>query len=73
MIDLANLPATTGEIDLLDEVGEQGWELIAIMSNHVAYLRRPIDDPVRAPKASPRRKKTPRQGLSTCPLSGSRH
>ena len=48
-IDLAYLPARTAEIDVLNDVGAQGWELIAIMSNHVAYLRRQVDNPADAP------------------------
>jgi hypothetical protein len=62
-IDLANLPVRTDEIDLLDEAGEQGWELIAIMSNEIAYLRRPIYDPGHVPEQVPsvrRRKTAPR-------------
>jgi hypothetical protein len=48
-IDLANFPARTDEIDLLDEAGEQGCERIGIVSYHVAYLRRSVDEPIDAP------------------------
>jgi hypothetical protein len=60
---LADLPVRTDEIDLLDEAGEQGWELIAIMSNKIAYLRRPIDDAAHVPEQVPpvRRRKTARR------------
>jgi hypothetical protein len=54
-IDLAYLPARTGEVDLLNDAGGQGWELITIMSNHVAYMRRPIDDRSRACQKRPSR------------------
>jgi hypothetical protein len=60
-IDLAYLPARTDEIDLLNEAGEQGWELIAIMSNHVAFLRRQVDNPADAPANPPTRRG--RQGV----------
>jgi hypothetical protein len=42
-IDLAYIPARLDDIDLLNQSGEQGWELIAIVSNHVAYLRRQVN------------------------------
>ena len=42
-IDLANLPPLTDELDLLDEAGEVGWELVTINTNNVAYLRRAVD------------------------------
>jgi hypothetical protein len=42
-IDLANLPRWTDELDLLNEAGEVGWELILITSNNIAYLRRAVD------------------------------
>ena len=32
------------DIDLLCELGEDGWELVAITSNNVAYLKRKIED-----------------------------
>jgi hypothetical protein len=34
------LPRKTEEIDLLNDVGADGWELVSIMSNKVAYLKR---------------------------------
>ena len=33
------------DIDLLCGAGEQGWELVAILANNIAYLKREIDDP----------------------------
>jgi hypothetical protein len=61
MIDLANLPARTDEVDVLNDAGEQGWELIAIMSNHNAYLRRHVADPSDGPGDRPTRRR--RQGV----------
>jgi hypothetical protein len=63
MINLAYLAARTGEVDVLNDAGEQGWELIAIMTNNVAYLRRPKDDSAHVPEQLPSlrlRKTTPR-------------
>jgi hypothetical protein len=59
-IDLAYLPARTGEVDVLNDAGGQGWELIAFMTNHVAYLRRQVDNPADAPARPTRRR---RQGV----------
>ena len=32
------------DIDLLNEVGREGWELLAIANNNMAYLKRRIGD-----------------------------
>jgi hypothetical protein len=37
---LSPLPRKTDEIDLLCEAGEDEWELVAILPNNVAYLKR---------------------------------
>jgi hypothetical protein len=63
----AYLPAKTNDVDVLNEAGAQGWELIAIMSNKIAYLRRPIDDPADAPAERPTRRR--RQGVGRSPSS----
>jgi hypothetical protein len=60
-IDLAYLPARIDDIDLLNEAGEEGWELIAITSNHIAYLRRQVANPPDAPSDRPTRRR--RQGV----------
>jgi hypothetical protein len=39
-IDLSNLPPRTEDIDLLDDAGREGWELVGIAANNFAYLRR---------------------------------
>jgi H-NS histone family protein len=39
-IDLSQLPRKTDDIDLLCDAGEEGWELVAILANNVAYLKR---------------------------------
>ena len=53
-IDLNNPPRRADDIDLLDEVGEQAWELVAIVANRIAYLKRRVEDPQQP--AAPRRK-----------------
>jgi hypothetical protein len=51
-------------VDFLNKVGEQGWELIAITTSNVAYLKRQIADSGHLPATplsvgSRRRKTTP--------------
>jgi len=41
-IDLADLPREKTDLDLLAKAGHEGWELIAITINNMAYLKRPI-------------------------------
>jgi hypothetical protein len=35
-------------VDLLSDAGEDGWELVHITANNVAYLKRQIDEPTPA-------------------------
>jgi hypothetical protein len=56
-IDLAYLPARTAEIDLLNDAGANGWELICVTCNNIAYLRRCVDDPANAPDVRPTRRR----------------
>ena len=44
-IDLNDLPRETSDLDLLDKAGDDGWELVVITVNFVAYLKRPISKP----------------------------
>jgi DNA-binding protein H-NS len=44
-IALNELPRKADEIGLLCDAGEDGWELVAILSNNVAYLKRKIGSP----------------------------
>jgi hypothetical protein len=52
-INLSDLPPKTSELDLLGEAGEEGWELVVLTSNNIAYLKRPRDgrSPVPAPRS----------------------
>jgi hypothetical protein len=40
------------EIDILDAAGEEGWELVGITSNNIAYLKRALEALAPAQKAS---------------------
>jgi hypothetical protein len=53
VIDLSDLPREADDIDLLNAAGDEGWELVAITINAVAYLKRRLDNPGVAPSAPP--------------------
>ena len=52
-INLSELPARILVVDVLNNAGEEGWELIAITTNHVAYLKRQIARPRARVRSSP--------------------
>ena len=39
-IDLGAVPIKVSDIDVLNDAGKDGWELVAIAANYCAYLRR---------------------------------
>ena len=41
-INLNYISRSGDDIDLLDELGEDGWELVAITANNIAYLKRQV-------------------------------
>jgi hypothetical protein len=57
--DLNDLPRKTEDIDLLNHAGAEGWEVVTIMSNGIAYLKRQIERPTPAPSRSSSRVKVP--------------
>jgi hypothetical protein len=44
-IDLNNVPVKGSDLDALDDAGKDGWELVGITANNVAYLKRALEDP----------------------------
>jgi hypothetical protein len=42
-IALNELPRKNDDIDVLCDAGEDGWELVAILPNNTAYLKRQVD------------------------------
>jgi hypothetical protein len=55
-LQLSDLPRRTVEIDLLNDAGEQGWELVGITNKNIAYLKRQLADRAAPSVKSPRRK-----------------
>jgi hypothetical protein len=41
-VSLSDLPVKTRPVDVLNDAGEQGWELVTITSNNIAYLKRQV-------------------------------
>jgi len=58
-IDLNQLTRQTDEIDLLCKAGEDGWELVVIVANNVAYLKRELDEVVSETTAARRCRRAP--------------
>ena len=54
-MDLNHLPVKTEDIDLLCDVGKEGWELVLISANNIAYLKRRLEEPAAA--SAPRGKR----------------
>ena len=52
-INLSELPPRILVVDVLNNAGEKGWELIAITTNHIAYLKRQIARPGARVRSSP--------------------
>jgi DNA-binding protein H-NS len=42
-IALNDLPRKRDDVDVLNDAGDEGWELVAILPNNVAYLKREIE------------------------------
>ena len=45
-IALNQLSAKTNDVDALNDAGDEGWELVAILPNNVAYLKRGIEEAI---------------------------
>jgi hypothetical protein len=43
-IDLSQQRPRNDDLDMLNAAGADGWELIGITSNNIAYLKRPIEE-----------------------------
>ena len=54
-INLNEVPRRTDDIDLLNNAGKEGWELVTITTNNIAFLKRQVGEPART---QPARRKT---------------
>ena len=41
-LDLNDLPRKMEAVDVLNDAGDEGWELVIITPNQVAYLKRQV-------------------------------
>lgn len=52
--NLGDARPRTDDIDLLNAAGKEGWELVVITINNLAYLRRPLGGSAPAAEPPPR-------------------
>ena len=45
-IALNQLSPKTADVDVLNDAGDEGWELVAILPNNIAYLKREIEETI---------------------------
>ena len=45
-IALNQLSPKTADVDVLNDAGDEGWELVAILPNNIAYLKREIEEAI---------------------------
>ena len=50
-IDLNDVPRRVDDIDVLIDAGKDGWELVGVTTNNIAYLKRRLEDPAAPPTA----------------------
>ena len=57
-IDLSRINPRSDDIELLNEAGQDGWELLTITANNIAYLKRSV------PVAAAQKATTPKRGAA---------
>ena len=63
-INLSELPRKTEDIDLLNNAGQDGWELVGIVANNFAYLKRLREESAPAQEAPPLARSTRRKAAT---------
>jgi hypothetical protein len=53
-LDLASILTRETEVDVLNQAGEIGWELVAITANNIAVFKRPLPPPAKTRAAAKR-------------------
>jgi hypothetical protein len=51
------------DVELLCDAGEEGWELVSILPNNVAYLKRKVEDEPAAAETNHQQRDEPAVGL----------
>jgi hypothetical protein len=51
IVNLSETSRKARDIDLLADAGDEGWELVAVTPNNMAYMKRPADPPAPPPRA----------------------
>ena len=65
-VALSSTPSRSDEVPLLNAAGSQGWEMVCITNNGIAYFKRAIPDPTPvAPEAPAPRKRATRARVKT--------
>jgi|GEM_PF-2940223 len=65
-IDLSDMPTRMSDVELLDEAGRDGWELVGITANNFAYMKRPAGGAAAAtPAEAPQRQTVRRRTTPT--------
>jgi hypothetical protein len=64
-INLNDVPRKSEDIDVLTDAGEEGWELIAITPNNIAYVKRQREQTAPAQEAPPTARSTRRKVATT--------
>ena len=62
-INLNEVPRRTDDVDILNDAGKEGWELVTITTNNIAFLKRQIGDPAKVQQA--RRRAAPARTQET--------
>ena len=50
-VNLNEVPRRTDDIVVLNDAGKEGWELVTVTANNIAFLKRQVGEPARTPPA----------------------